>query len=469
MKSISHKLVLGMLVLTALTIVIIWLYQVVYLESHYLHIKTKDIKKEVNSLESLFSDGQTAAFLDKAENIAYAKNIAIELLDGNGEVLYSTGNPLLKGQAGFGRTGVRDAIINNTLAENEYAGSLKHPRFNTEIILYAKKILSEEKSAKILLVSLPVESVSETVMLIKNQIVYIIAILLILSVLMGTFISRTLVKPILKLNKSVQAMAGGDLSIRIEPESQDEIGELTKNFDKMAVELNRTDSLRKELIANVSHELRTPLGLIRGYAEMVRDIGNEQKKTEHLNVIIDESERLSAIVNDILELSQLQSGHTELKPVPFDIAKLIEQTVEKYAVISGKNKISLSFAGESGEVIIRADRAKIEQVLHNLIANALNHTPEHGTVTVTLEAQQGTSYIEVRDSGPGIAQEDIGHIWERYYKSRKTERKIIDGTGLGLAIVKEILQAHGFRHGVRSHPGQGSAFYFEVHHTTDEE
>ena len=462
MKKISYKLILGMLSLTAITIIIIWLYQVVFLESHYLDIKTKDIRKEVAALENLYEKGQLAAFQDGAENIAYAKNIGIELLDMNGDLLYSAGNPLLKAQVSFGKSGVRDTIIKNTLLETEFTGFLKHPRFNTEIMLYSKIILSVDNTTKVLLVSLPIESISETAMIIKQQMLYIIGILIILSILIGTFISKTLVKPILRLNKSVQAMAAGDLSIRIESWSQDEIGRLTENFNTMAEELSKLEALRKDLIANVSHELRTPLGFIRGYAEMVRDISSEEKRAEHLNVIIDESERLSIIVDDILNLSQLQSGYVMLRKETFDITKLISQTVDKYILISDKNNISLSFSGEYDKLLIQADYSKLEQVLHNLIANALNHTPDHGVVDVSIKSFKGKVRIQVHDSGAGIAEEDIEHIWERYYKSSKSGRKVIQGTGLGLAIVKEILKSHGFKYGVISHPGQGSIFFFEA-------
>ena len=462
MNKISHKLILGMLSLTAITIIILWLYQVVFLESHYLNIKTNDVKREMTSLELLYEKGQLNDFQNQAENIAYAKNIGIELLDLNGSLLYSAGNPLLKGQSGLGRSNTRDTIIKNTLVETEFIGSMKHPRFNTEIILYSKLVLAHNNSSQILLVSLPIENISETTTIIKQQIFYLIGILILLSILMGTFISKTLVKPILKLNESVQAMAAGDLHTRIESHSKDEIGRLTENFNIMAEELTRIESLRKDLIANVSHELRTPLGLIRGYAEMVRDISSEEKRADHLNVIIKESERLSVVVDDILDLSQLQSGYVTLKRETFDITAIVAQTLQKYSLIGEKNNITLSFNSEDERMLINADISKIEQVLHNLIANALNHTPQDGTIRVSARKIEGKVKIEIHDSGIGIPKEDLKHIWERYYKSTKARKNVIQGTGLGLAIVKEILRSHDFRYGVVSESGQGSIFYFEA-------
>ncbi|KUO63807.1 MAG: hypothetical protein APF84_09315 [Gracilibacter sp. BRH_c7a] len=462
MNKISHKLILGMLFLTAITIVILWLYQVVFLEAHYLNIKTKNIKTEMISLESLYEKGQLTDFQNRAESIAYTKSIGIELLDLNGRLLYSAGDSLQKGQNGFGRSNIRDTIIKNTIVDTEFMGSMNHPRFNTEIMIYSKLVESANNSSKILMVSLPIQNISETTTMIKQQILYIIGVLIILSILLGTFVSRTLVKPILKLNESVQAMAAGDLHTRIESHSKDEIGRLTANFNIMAEEINRVETLRKELIANVSHELRTPLGLIRGYAEMVRDISSEEKRADHLNVIINESERLGGIVNDILDLSQLQSGYVTLRKETFDLTAIATQTLQKYSLIGEKNNISLSFSGEDENVLIHADITKIEQVLHNLIANALNHTPPNGIVNVSVRKVKGKARIQVQDSGTGIPREDIKHIWERYYKTAKLRRKVIQGTGLGLAIVSEILKAHDYEFGVTSEAGKGSLFFFEA-------
>lgn len=469
MNKISHKLILGMLSLTAITIILIWLYQVVFLESHYLNIKVKDVSKEITSLESLYEKGQIEDFQTRAESIAYAKNIGIELLDVNGNVLYSVGNSLLKGHNGFGRSNIRDSIIKNTLVQTEYIGSTQHPRFNTEIILYSKLVQSQNYSSRILLVSLPIENISETTAIIKQQILYIIGILIILSILMGTFISKTLVKPLTKLNESVQAMAAGGLHTRIESHSKDEIGRLTDNFNIMAEELSRVETLRKELIANVSHELRTPLGLIRGYAEMVRDISSEEKRADHLNVIINESERLSVVVDDILNLSQLQSGYVTLQKETCDITAITAQTLQKYTLIGEKNKISLLLSSDDKIMLIHADISKVEQVLHNLIANALNHTPQGGTIRVSIRKVEDKVKVEIHDSGAGIPKEDIKHIWERYYKSTKSRKDVIQGTGLGLAIVSEILKTHGYQYGVISEPGNGTIFYFEapLYHTSN--
>jgi signal transduction histidine kinase len=223
------------------------------------------------------------------------------------------------------------------------------------------------------------------------------------------------------------------------------------------------EQLRKDLIANVSHELRTPLSLIRGYAETIRDVsGNVPEKRERqLDIIIEESERLSKIVDDILNLSQMQAGYLNLNPGRFMINKTIEDAVKRYDILSEKTGIKIIFEN-TGDIIVTADEQRIEQVLYNLINNAFNHTPEGGSITVKVIDGQHTVKVEVSDTGTGISDEDIKHVWDRYYKADKTSGRKMVGTGLGLAIVKSILDAHKALYGVESKKGTGTTFWFEL-------
>lgn len=215
------------------------------------------------------------------------------------------------------------------------------------------------------------------------------------------------------------------------------------------------------MIANVSHELRTPLSLIRGYAETLRDVtGNEpEKRSRQLGIIIDESERLSKIVDDILNLSQLQSGHFQLNKTRFRINDVVHRVTKRYALLSEKTGVDV-VVEPSGDAILEADESRIEQVLYNLINNAFNHTPQGGTITITTRTSADTVRVEVSDTGSGIAAQDIPHIWDRFYKS-KNQTDFSHGTGLGLAVVKAVLKAHGAGFGVESQPHVLTTFWFE--------
>ncbi len=216
------------------------------------------------------------------------------------------------------------------------------------------------------------------------------------------------------------------------------------------------------MIANVSHELRTPLSLIRGYAETLRDVtGNdEDKRQKQLGVIIEEAERLSRMVDDILNLSRLQSGHFELDKSVFSMKELTGNVAKRYDLLSKQREVSIMME-MSDEQLVEADAARIEQVLYNLINNAFNNTDAGGTITIQDIDNGDRVRIEVADSGNGIAEEEINRIWDRYYKADKSTNKTV-GSGLGLAIVKTILEAHGAAYGVESKKDAGTTFWFEL-------
>jgi signal transduction histidine kinase len=251
--------------------------------------------------------------------------------------------------------------------------------------------------------------------------------------------------------------------VRLKPKSDDEIGRLSGAINHLGEELSKTEQIRRDFIANVSHELRTPLSLIRGYAETVRDVSgdNRDKREEQLGIIIEESERLGLIVDDILDLSRMQSGSISLDTAPFDLSKTIDGVVKRYDILSAQTGIQIACDNNEG-VLVQADEARIEQVLYNLINNAFNYSKSGGIVTVRVKPKENAVRVEVSDTGSGIADKDLDNIWERYYKGDKSEGRKAVGTGLGLAIVKNILEAHKAKFGVNSIIGKGTTFWFQL-------
>ena len=213
----------------------------------------------------------------------------------------------------------------------------------------------------------------------------------------------------------------------------------------------------------LSHELRTPLSLIRGYAETIRDVtGNVAgKRDKQLEIIIEESERLSRIVDDILNLSQIQAGYVNLNKTKFNINGLLERVIKNFEVLSEKTGVDIAFENY-GDVMVEADEIRIEQVMYNFINNAFNHTQRFGHINIRAIENEKNLRIEVADTGIGISEEDLKHIWDRFYKTDKVEGIKSTGTGLGLTIVKTIIESHGFKYGVTSEKGTGTMFWFEI-------
>lgn len=220
--------------------------------------------------------------------------------------------------------------------------------------------------------------------------------------------------------------------------------------------------MQRDLLANVSHDLRTPLTMIKAYAEMIKDISgdNKQKRDKHTKVIIDEADRLTMLVNDILNLSKLQSSVEGLDKKEINLSQLTEKVIDRFSdyVENQGYKIEEYVAPN---LLTCVDEQKIEQVIYNLLGNSINYTGEDKTVKVYLTAEKDKILLEIIDSGKGISEEKLATIWERYYRFSETNTRPVKGTGLGLSIVKAILDAHGITFGVRSKKDCGSNFYVE--------
>ena len=259
-------------------------------------------------------------------------------------------------------------------------------------------------------------------------------------------------------------MAAGNYDVQVQVDRQDELGLLAQEFNRMAREVQRSARLEKEILANVSHDLRTPLTLIKGYAETVRDLTGEDetRRTEQCNIIVDETDRLSALVNSVMELSKVQSGTEKPNLVDFDMSELCFEVAGRYDAVCDRNGWTLRLEADRA-CPVRADPAMMERVLHNLLGNATHHMGPDGVFILRAIPLAGSCRVEVEDHGPGIPPEDLPYIFDRYYRARSDAGKA--GTGLGLSITKAILQQHGFAFGVDSTLGKGSVFWFEMKDT----
>ena len=289
-------------------------------------------------------------------------------------------------------------------------------------------------------------------------------ILLVLDLLLAILFSRWFTNPIRKLSNGAQEIASGNYDVQIKVERHDEIGRLAEDFNHKAAEVKRSAQLEKDILANVSHDLRTPLTLIKGYAETVRDLtgSDDAKRTEQCSIIVDETNRLSTLVNSVMELSKVQSGAERPNLVDFDMSDLCFEVAGRYDALCDKNHWQLDLQANE-PCPVSADPAMMERVMHNLLGNAFHHIGADGVVVLRAIPQEKGCRIEIEDHGPGIPPEDLPYIFDRYYRARQDSGRT--GTGLGLSITKAILQQHGFAFGVDSAVGRGSTFWFEMKDT----
>ncbi len=273
-----------------------------------------------------------------------------------------------------------------------------------------------------------------------------------------------------KIASVVRDFKNGNISARIKKKRKDELGEFADTFNEMAdtivqnmEDLKTMDNLRRELVANVSHDLRTPLATMQGYLETILIKANslsEDEKTKYLQTIFKSTERLRKLVDELFELSKLEAREKKPKPEAFSIAELLQDVHQKNLILAEAKKIELKTSFSYDLPLAYADIGMMERVLQNLIDNAIKFTPEGGTIDIQLKKENDDIIISIRDSGEGIVNSELAHIFDRYNRSKRTESN--DGLGLGLAIVKKILEVHNIEINVESKKNIGTTFSFRV-------
>ncbi len=438
-----------------------WFTFSVSLESNYKRMKISSIFDVANYI---LTDWSAEEFTDGSlDKLAYDNDMCILIQDAYGNIVYScdmlAGNCLIHGRIGLNK--YRALAMENQ--NGIYYSEEKNPRFNTEVMLFVMVLGDREDPSGYIFLNTSLEPLNSTISIINRQIIIVSAMLLILGLGISYFLARLIETPIVRIIKSAKKFGEGDYSAKFDGHGYTETEILADTLNYAAEEISKVDSLRRDLIANISHDLRTPLTMVKAYAEMIRDLSgdNPDKRREHIGIIIEESDRLAALVNDILDLSKLESGTTELNYSSFSITKKIHEIMGRYTLLSEQNGYKF-FVTTKSDFVIEADIIKIEQVLYNLINNAINYTGENKTVYITqLIKDDDTARIEITDTGKGIEPELLPLIFDRYYRAEKSRREVI-GTGLGLSIVKQILKQHNFKFGVRSELEIGSTFWFEV-------
>lgn len=393
--------------------------------------------------------------------MAYEKGICIEVSK-DGRTIYTSSafnrGCMINSDRNPSILYYKNDFIESGKRKKEY--ELINPALNNKTLLYGIKLDQDTYG----FISASLEPLDEGARIIKSQLIYVSIGVFLLSLVIGYILSKKLSKPIVKVNKTALKMAEGDYDIVFETDEDiDEINQLVKTLNHAKDELSKTEELRRDLLANVGHDLKTPLTMIKAYAEMVRDLtyNKKQKRIQNCNVIIEEADRMTGLVNDIVDLSQLQSRVLEMHMERFNITELVYTILKRYDILKEKEDLKFVF-DEKNDYYVYADKKKLEQVIYNLLNNAINYTGEDNTVTIRLIPKEDVIRVEISDTGKGIKEEDLPHIWDRYYKNSKKHKRNAVGTGIGLSIVKNILINHHFEYGVISKKGEGSTFYFEV-------
>mgnify|MGYP004559931941 FL=1 len=452
--SIQAKTLFFLLTYNIVIIVLLWVCQIKILDIYYEKEQIVNMDNIVNDLKNTNTSDLSAALLD----IAYDNDVCIVL--SNGLNVAGTYNINMNGCAlKSNNTKVKELMYNFVQSESPF----KSYRFvnddkHISALMYGVKIDDSD-----IFIYSNLEDISDFTLIIKRQLMYVCVIGIFIAIIMSIFLSNKITEPITKITKKAKKLGSGDTEVSFDDSGIKEIDELSETLTQAQEEMVKTDELRRDLMANVSHDLKTPLTMIKAYAEMIRDISykDPEKMNEHLGIIVDETDRLTVLVNDILDLSRMQSNADTLSIEKFDLAEDIKTIVNRYQIIKETEKYIINVEMPDS-IMIKADKKKLNQVIYNLINNAINYTGEDKTVTVRVTKHKKYYLVEIIDTGKGIKESEIPYIWNKYYKNDKNHQRNVVSTGLGLSIVKEILELHGYEYGVKSTLKKGSTFYFKI-------
>ncbi|MFB6466150.1 sensor histidine kinase [Cytobacillus sp. Hz8] len=328
-------------------------------------------------------------------------------------------------------------------------------RFDRKIVATIIPLLDHNRLEGIIYLYLPIEKISEitkdfSVLWLAAAVLFIV-----ITLFFGTKLISRLTKPLKQMTLAAEKVSEGDYNTRVDIESDDEIGQLGTAFNQMSASIQKEDERKKEFLANVSHELRTPISYVKGYSEaMLNDIIQPEDEYKYLHLIHREAGRMERLVGDILDLAKMESDGFQLLNFPLVLSQLIEDAVEKYALVLEEKGLTFSLQLDP-DIIINGDEGRLEQVVQNLMDNAIRYT-EEGGITIRLTKHPKGCLLELCDTGCGIPQEDLQKITQRFYRVNKGRTRADGGTGLGLAITEKIIHLHGGEFSIESELGKGT-------------
>ena len=462
-NSISTKLLSSFILFAIIIFAILWILQVVLLQTYYSIMKKSEIVKLSNNIVKQYN---TDNFIYELTNYSYINNVNTYIVDSEGNTIYDS-TMLEENEFGAFPINMRMPIkisfdnITSELKNNKtkiIKYTYKIDRFKSEVFICARNI-----GDNVLILVSPIDPIDMTTNVLSNQLLYCTIISLVLSIVLSIIMSKRISRPIISIEKKAQNLAKGNYNIEFEKAGYLEVYNLADTLNYTASELKKTDDLRRELIANVSHDLCTPLTMIKAYSEMIKDlyIDNKEKTVESLDTIIDETDRLTNLVSDMLDLSKIESNNIKLNIENINIYELTKNIVDKFKIMEENKDLDIVINSEN-DVFVNCDKTKMEQVMYNLISNAINYAGDNKKIEINIVKENDKVKVSVTDNGQGISEEDLPYIWDKYYKANKKYTRTKEGSGLGLSIVKNILKMHNAKYGVESKLGDGTSFWFEL-------
>lgn len=463
-KSLKFKIWLYFVLFAALLMGMLWFLQIFFLDTYYEEMKVSQTRRIANDIISHYGKDDLIQYIS---TLSYKNDMYIHIESSDGTIIFSPSQNLDRPRMPVGDVYLMEMAVmkKNLIQSNKDNISIlmNDQRRKDNTLAYGVYLDRTQGQEVILYIFSPLFPMESTVEILSNQLKYVTLISLALAFGLSLLISSRISRPIVNITKSASQLAEGNYDVNFEGGRYSEIAQLADTLNYTSRELAKTDNLQKDLIANVSHDLRTPLTMVKSYAEMIRDLSgnNPDKRNAHLQVIIDEADRLNLLVADLLMLSKMQSGVDALNMTRFNLKDSIISILNSYRILSEREGYDFTYKCDP-DIFAWGDEARIKQVLSNLVNNAVRYSDEDKHISITVTETGSAVRCQVTDKGQGIPEDELEHIWERYYKSSSNHSRNTAGTGLGLSIVKEILLLHKAGFGVTSTLNEGSTFWFEL-------
>lgn len=460
-KGLQYRLYLMFIIFAVLIVVLTGVIQIIGVKRQARQDTLESLEKTARNISSAYG---TSAFRNTISSVIYQGEYRVRVIRENGEILIDISD--LSVYLGWPEIEVTTDEIVERLDQSQ--GSFYLSREDTAgvtWIVYGQMVASWDDVREILLIA---KNIQEEMRMIRQQVFMLLIVAggsLLVSFLLSWYLAKSFLKPIREITDCAELLAKEQYNIEFPRSGYTEIATLSDTLKLAADAMVNYEKNRRDMIANVSHDMRTPLTIIKAYAEMIRTISGDdpEKRKQHLDVIISQSDSLSEFVNQTLELSRLQSRTLELDREIFSLSELIRSVCAHFrAIDQGKHEFRLFL---DHDTTVWADPGRVEQIVQNLVNNSLKYGGD--VIDLKVHRSQEAVRLEIADYGEGIPREKLPYVWTKYYRANPYGREN-GNAGVGLSIVKEIADMHGIAYGVDSDISQGARFWFDFPYTSEE-
>jgi two-component system, OmpR family, sensor histidine kinase BaeS len=454
MKKIATKWLITILGVMIVALSLLGVANYTVITNHYRLYMESSLLHRATSYASILGHDFNAITLDHVSGMEHGPLTGVYVFSATGKLLTSSG--LAKKRELF--SSARAWALQNTKQNIKQ----QEMEYQQGIVMAKSPIYQDKKKLGTVVVVSELTWLESTLHSLESTILLASTGALLVATGLSILLSRRIVRPLLDIRKTVEQLARGDYEARVNVEGEDELASLAKQMNRLAQSLSYYQSSRREFLSHVAHELRTPLTYVKGYASLLQKPNLDPEKSQKLiKIIREQSHRLERIVDDLVTLSRLDEGQLELHREKADMGSLLQKVTEEMRPRAEELGIKLNLEiKQSAELFI--DMYRFQQIIMNLVDNALRYSKNKGTVTVTLAKGRKDVIIEIIDQGIGIPPHDLNQIWERFYRVEKSRSRKYGGSGLGLSIVKHLVELHGGTIDVRSTLGKGTTFIIKL-------